>query len=532
MGAVAQIVEKGRKTIDGWINALTGANIAGVDARMASMVMWMPMSEQESAHLYAGDAMAAKIVDKPVDEATKRGYKWLGLEDEDEKALTQALCAVRFNEKMQEAWKKARLCGGAGVLKLYDDDLKLDQPMKEGVPIKSLLVFSRFELRVDWEDCNKDILSPRFGKPVFYTFEGRQASLADRTQMKIHHSRIVRFDGAWLPENLMSYTSQWGDSVLNRPRHAIRNFAHAHDAVNMAIKDLSVAVFKVKGLGEMLMGNDDEVITKRLQAVNLSKSIARAVIVDADGEDYDYRTRNLAGATDLVDDAEDRLVAETDIPKTVLMGGSPTGGLGQSGNHESENWYSYIESEQTNYYKPLMLQVAREKCAELGIDCEELDVEFTKLWQLSDKEIADVRNIMAQADQKYHDMGVLTSDEIAEARFGNPKYSLETQIDMAERERQSAPDFEPPTPGAPDTSKVPPEMLNAAESVQSQALNGAQVTSLVQIAQMNQANQLDPNAARGILRAAFPSLSDDQLSVILTKSASVQPAPAPTNGGF
>ena len=444
MGAKAYIVEKTEgfvKRWDGWINALTGANIAGMDVRVNSIVEWKPMSETESAYLYAADSMAAKLVDKPVDHSLQAGYKWTGITEEEGKKLDAKLSALQFDTKLMEAWKKARMTGGAGIFKLYDDILDVKAPSNPAAPkpIKSLITLNRFELSADWEDCQKSVLSPNFGLPVLYTFQGRSSQLAGQSQLKIHYTRIVRFVGVELPDILKTHVQQWGDSVMNRPKDAIRNFSHAHDSINQAIKDLSVAVFKVKGLANMLDSNDDAAITNRLKAVNLAKSIARAVIVDADGEDFDYRTRSLTGAAELVKLAADRMVAETDMPRTVLMGDSPPGGLGQSGNHEYENWYSVVESMQKNYLKPKMIEIAKEVCFELGIKSASLDIEFNKLWVLSEKESADIKNIMAQVDEKYHNMGVLDTYEITEARFGSGVYSIETQVDMETRTRQEQP---------------------------------------------------------------------------------------------
>ena len=48
---------------------------------------------------------------------------------------------------------------------------------------------------------------------------------------------------------------------------------------------------------------------------------------------------------------------------------------------------------------------------------------------MDDKEKAEVRNKQAQTDQIYSDLGVLSPEVIAKARFGGDRYSLETNID-------------------------------------------------------------------------------------------------------
>jgi len=419
-----------KKRSDGWVNILQGLGTSK-DSRTAAYVDWKPMTEHDIEYTYAGAAMAKKVVDLPVEEAMQDGYKWTGITTEQEKTLIERLEQLRFDNTIIEGAVKGRLYGGSGILKAYNDDLRLELPKtrEDNREIKALVVFNRFELYTTWEDVNKDMLSPDFGKPLLYTFLGRGASAATAGNLKIHASRLVRFDGAWLPDRLRQSNSYWNDSVLNRPYDAIRNYANAHDSVNAAVKDLSVAVFKIKGLADDMASNCDEKVISRLEMVNLAKSIARAVVVDSEGEDFEYKARNLTGASELVDHAEGRLSAEVDIPQTILFGTSPKGGIGQSGEHELNNWYSFVENLQKKMLAPAMLEIAKEVCDELKIPSQKLGIEFNPLWSLSEKEEAEMRHKNASTDQIYLQEGVLAADEVRTSRFGGAKYSMETTLD-------------------------------------------------------------------------------------------------------
>jgi phage-related protein (TIGR01555 family) len=370
------------KFMDGWMNVLTGMNTKNHDARTSQKVCWNKISEADMEHLYAGDGMAARVVDLIVDASLSRGWKITGVKPEQEDAILVAAKKIKFSETISCAAKKARLYGGCAVVKVYNDSLKLDQPKEEGREIVSLIPINRFDMQVYWEDVQKSILSPMYNQPVFYRYMG--GSVTDTTvNARVHHSRVVRFDGLNLPDEIRKVNQWWGDSILARCYDPIRNYAHAHDGVNAALKDLSVAVFKLRGLADLVSADSDEKLQARLNTVNLGKSILRAVVIDSEGEDFEYKTRTLTGAVDLVNKAEDRLATETGIPRTVLFGQSPVGGLGQSGNHESENWYSTVEAFQTDYLKPKMQEILVELAQQLKIPSEELCVEFNPLWQAS-----------------------------------------------------------------------------------------------------------------------------------------------------
>lgn len=444
---VAEAIDARRKT-DGWSNVLTGLGKKSKDARQYSKVEWRLMTEHEVEHLYAGDAMAAKIVDKPVVDSLETGYTIGGISKEQEKRLKAELKRLKFDTTIAEAAKKGRLYGGAVILKVYSDDLRLETPAPNfagssvrvtvnpdgstetktaQVPIKSLVILNRYELYCTWEDVNKDVLSPDFGNPLLYTFCGRAGS--STANMKIHASRLVRFDGAWLPDYLRQRNGFWHDTVLSRPFDAIRNYADAHDGVSAALKDLSVAVFKIRDLAEQISADADSMVLDRMSLVNATKSIARAVVLDAEGEDFDYKTRTLTGAGELIDRIEQRLAAEVSMPQTVLFGQSPRGGLGQSGNHEADNWHSTLDAWRNDQLKPQMLDIIREVAASLGIDTKDLDLMFNPLAEMSEKEIVEMRNKQATTDTMYITNGVLDPSEVRDSRFGGDKYTTETKID-------------------------------------------------------------------------------------------------------
>lgn len=423
-----------KRRVDGWSNIMTGFGMASKDARVSELATRKLLPEVDIEHLYSADDQAAKIVDLIVDSAFEKGYEWTGIEDSKIEALTERLKQLRFDCAVMESLKKARLYGGAVIFKSYDDNLILDLPKNPEtiIPIKALIVLQRFELFCTWEDVNKDILSPDFGMPRYYTFNGRNGESAYLGNVRIHHSRLLRFDGAYLPDKLRRANMYWNDSVLSRPYDAIRNYAHAHDSANAALKDLSVAVFKIKHLADMVGADADQKILNRLQLVALTKSMMRAVAVDALDEDFEYKARNVSGAEKLVEQAEKRLASEARIPHSILFSeSSKGGGLASNGDHNSENWYNRVESYQENEAKPKMLCLAREVCDELKIDHKKLDIKFKPLWQLSEKETVEMRKAQAEVDKIYQDMGVLDQTEIRDSRFGSGQYSIETTLDAA-----------------------------------------------------------------------------------------------------
>jgi phage-related protein (TIGR01555 family) len=426
MNILQEAKRKGISIIDGWANILTGFG-TGKDARTAARVTWNKMSEIELEQLYAGAKMARKIVDLPIKTALKNGYKLTGIEKEQEQAIKKRAQELYFDEQIQDAAIKGRLYGGAAILKVYNDSNEIDQPINGRGELKSLVVLNRFELWTEWQYIQKDILSPDFRTPKYYRFMGRGD--AEDINRIIHFSRIARFEGELLPDRLFEQNSYWHDSVIAPIYDAIRNYYDAHDGASGAIKDLSVAIFKIKNLSEMIAGDCDDKVRQRLEIVNLTKSILKAVALDADGEEFKFETRSMAGVAELLEKVEDKLAAESEMPSTVLFGHSPKGGLGQSGDHDTNNWFNFVHGVQSSILKPPMLEILKEIAEDLKIDSKDLDLEFEKLETEREKDVVELRVKQAEIDDKYTSMGVLDPSEVRESRFGGHEYSIETTID-------------------------------------------------------------------------------------------------------
>ncbi len=89
------------------------------------------------------------------------------------------------------------------------------------------------------------------------------------------------------------------------------------------------------------------------------------------------------------------------------------------------------------------------------------------------------------------------------------------------RRSGAGPLVSPTTPGAPSAAPA------AGANVQSQAMNGAQVSSLVEVIQSVVARSLPSAAAIEVLKNAFPAIPETSLQRMLESAMSAPPAPAP-----
>lgn len=432
------LVEKISKAInsDGWVNVLTSIGVKGKDKRLSATITWKRGVREDFENLYAADDVAANVVDVVPEDALSKGYKIIGFANPDsQKYVQDRLKVLKFDSKILEGGKLARLHGGAAIVKITEDG-QLELPAAKNKKIISLSVVDRWDLDIQGTDIDGDITSTTYREPIYYQLNSSDG--ASTNFGKVHHTRIVKFDGVFLPKRIKEKNNYWGDSVLTRIENAIRNYNISHDAAATTIQDFDIPVLKMQNLAELMNADCDDKVIKRLEMVNLSKSIAKMIVLDADKEDFEHKSRNVTGMKDVLDKIESRLVTATRMPRTKLFGES-AGGLGSTGESQQSDWYDYIESYQANTLKDKMLDIIRHIVAtELpSEDPAKIDIEFNPLWQMSAQEETTLRKTQADLDAIYINAGVLDPIEVAMSRFGGDKYSQETMIDKELRKEVS-----------------------------------------------------------------------------------------------
>lgn len=450
MGNIARTVKKSVR--DGWENTLTGLGVKGKDKRLGGRGVWSIPLETELEQTYASSDIAERVVDLLPAEALREGIQFKADESVDEdilKKFDDYMDALYVNERFQHAWSWGRLYGGAGIFLAIEDGRKLNEPVDfDNIKtVRSLVVLSRYELVS--QDVDDDIFSSNFGLPRLYILASRQNS--KQSSQEIHWTRLIRFDGKPLPRNLFIQNNYWGDSVLTRLFNSLNNYNLANDSAATILQDFRTSVLKLKDLYTLLQEADGKkLLEERIELMNLSRSVLNTVLLDSEDEELLNLTSTVTGIGEVLDRVEARLVAAADMPATVLLGVSPTGGLSGKGESENRDWYDRISHQQEQYLRPKLqyffeLLIRAKEGPSQGNEIEDFSFLFNPLWQQSDDEIADTRLKVAQTDALYIDRGVVDPTEVAKSRWGKGEYSMETTIDMEQRKLLEGNDGNEPT---------------------------------------------------------------------------------------
>jgi uncharacterized protein len=531
MSALASIGSRAMQKLDSWQNALTG--LGGLRDKMSYFVFGrgIKLDDDTLENLYHADDMAARVCDVVPDEAMRQGFT-LNTDDEDIVSKTHARCdELEVREKFNESWTWARVFGASAIFIGADDGQRMDQPLNEN-RIKTLAFLNVLDRRhLTAASYYDDPTEPNFGRPRTYRVQSLSSGISPTRMpinVEIHESRFIIFGGARTSKRRMTDNGGWPHSILQRVYEPLKQFNSHWLSVSHLMQDASQAVFKVDGLLDTIASGELKTMHTRMELVDMSRSVARALLLDADKESFERASTSFTGLADVLDKAMLRLSAAARIPATILMAQSPAG-MDATGESDIRWFYDTIKAAQTNELKPrlerlLKLIFLSKDGPTGGLEPEEWNITFPPLWQMTPRETAELRKMIAETDKIYTDMQSVLPEEIATSRFRAEGYSTEYIVDLEMREAVLEAERSALKGGA--AGEVPPrtsadvQALGAGgaggegptdpEAVDpTTALNGAQVKSLMEIVAAIATEEMPRDTGVRLIAQSFPMSEAD-----------------------
>lgn len=434
---------------DGYVNLLNKYGTSQDNSEAYQFEREPIIPDMQLTGLYEGNGLFSKIIDTPAEEALKHGFDLNLKNDEVNAFVEEALDELEWEEKAATAIKWARLYGGALIVMLINDGGGLEQSVnwQNVKSIDELRVYERAIVQPDYSSLYRQDYGgkgegnrvSKFGQPEFYYVSSVYGSF------RVHESRCLVFRNGVLPEQTSNSIYRfWGMPEYVRIRRALRETVTAHtDSVKLLERSVQ-AIYSMKGLATLLTTDDGEnQVLKRLNVIDTARGILNSLVIDADGENYDFKTFQFSGVKDVIDATCNMLSALTNIPQTILFGRSPAG-MNATGTSDFESYYNFVEKIQRLMLKrnlrTLLDVIFRAGIASGAVEEEpDYKLEFNPLWSLSDTEQATVdqtkaqtAQIKAQTAQVYVDMQALDPTEVRKRLASDEEFDVEDIISEGE----------------------------------------------------------------------------------------------------
>lgn len=274
-------------------------------------------------------------------------------------------------------------------------------------------------------------LQADFYKPMQWFVYGR----------KVHASRLLTITGKPVSDMLKSSYSFGGLSLIQLMKPYVDNWLRARQSSSDLLNAFSLVVLKTDLSSTMGVNATGEDLFSRLDLMNAIRDNRGSFAIDKDVEELENIAVPLSGVSDLVAQAQEQLASAARIPLSIYLQITPTG-LNATSDGETRNFYADVHAYQEKNIRPALQTILEaSQLSVLGAIAPEVKFEFEPLWEMSDKDKADIRKSDAEADVAYINAGVISNEEGRE-RLANDETSLYHGVDL------SGPPPEPePEPG-------------------------------------------------------------------------------------
>ena len=435
------------------INVLTGLGTSKDRNEAIGVKRSRILSESAVDALYEQSWLIRRIVEKLPQQGTRSGWD-LSLGDETSTSMKAKLDDLAgWSEKLHlrqalgAAARYSRLYGGGALVVIADDRTPIDQPLnlRRLRTIHGLYPIDRWRLSPasGWSgigepdrywfwtqhDRTLDKLTEEAtAKPVTTAGLG----MTEATQVEIHSSRVVRIEGLPCSWRSQQERQWWGVSVVDLVWDVFKRWETGQQSAADILHDFDLVVHKLPGLAGMLASGGEEKLRQRLKTNALARSTIGAYIL-SDGEELTNLNRSAAGIADIIANLKSEITGASGLPHTLLWGESPSG-LGADGRSEQAAFGNEVADWQAEHLKEPLQRVY-----ELAMACAEgpwkgqkppddWEITFRPTYTPTEDEQAELRSKVATADSQYIQAGVLQPNEVALARFGKTRFSLDTTL--------------------------------------------------------------------------------------------------------
>lgn len=234
-----------------------------------------------------------------------------------------------------------------------------------------------------------------------------------------HKSRFLYFAQNEVPLLLKPLYNFFGISLSQQVLEYVQNFTENRRSAQRLLNKFSLTIWKTD-MSAFLSGGDCNSLTQRVKYFNAQRNNDGTALIDKELEDMVQINTPLSGVTDIVSMSLDLAPVILGISKDKYFGDLPKG-LNASSEGTNRIYYDKIQSlnekiAYDNVEKVIkILQLNR-----YGEIDDNISFQFAPLWEMDERERAEINKIHADTAAVYVDRGCLSQEEVRGALADNP----------------------------------------------------------------------------------------------------------------
>lgn len=397
-------------------------------------------------------------------------------------ATHDALDALNVQSMFAKAGKRAREYGGAALWIVCEGGGFEDEPLdlSRVRSVKNLVLMDRFELSSMPTENEpsyyiSDPANRAYGTPASYYYAPSQGGQT----RAIHASRMIRFYGDDVPERIrLGWYDGWGAPSIEGAYNSFAQLWAGQQAGAELINEFGHMIYTLDNLSEIMTGDQRDKLSEWMALQSEARSTLRATILGK-GQTAERPTIPLSGWADVFGELKQMFASETGYPMTKLFQ-QGVGGLSTTDSNALADYSARVQSWQDEQYRPALNQLldvvfASKQGPTRGLIPSQWKIDIEPYEVPSLREEADTTKLYADATTALLSAGVMSHDDARETMRGKPGIVMSTQDASVEEANTTPEGVVAPIGGL---SAAAPD---AVQSAQDTALNGAQISSMLEI---------------------------------------------------
>lgn len=363
------------------------------------------------------------------EHAVRKWIKITGSTPEKRKKIEEEFKRLNVRDTFQEWMGHDQIFGRGQIFLDFDD---ADNENEIAVP----LVVTPDKISADRPLRRLTVVEPMWSAPGTYAtsnplrhdfYKPQQWFVYGR---KVHTSRMLTVASRPVSDMLKPAYAFGGQSLVQLMKPYVDNWLRTRQAVSDMINTYSVMVLATDMSSTMGGGNGDDLFN-RIDMFNQTRDNRGSMAIDKDNETLENVAVPLSGLHELQSQAQEQLASVSRIPLSIYLQITPTG-LNATNDGETRNFYADVHAYQEKNVRPHLQRVFEiVQLSTLGEVDPDMAFEFVALWEMSDKDKAEIRKADADADVGYVTAGIIDPEEVRE-RLSNDETSLYHGVDLTD----------------------------------------------------------------------------------------------------
>ncbi len=419
--------------LDRWVNEKNNFGTSSDPMVNTSYYRERMLTRGELEALFVQDWLSRRVVTIPAEDATRN---WISLTsgDDNKKAIAveKEMNRLKMKKKFSEAIILSRLHGGALAIIGAFDGQETDMPLRKVRSVEFVDSVDRWQTHP--QRYYTDETKMNFGQPETYLIHRIQ--IRGTLSAIVHESRVIRFDGHYLPPLERMRNLGWNAPILQNFHEELKRFGSVHQTVGAIIQDFVTKKVQIKGLRDLLSNAEGEQqLMARFATLAYGMSVHN-IAVFGDDEQFDKMGTPMTGLDKIMTHFVDIASAASGIPKARLFHNQSGVLGGDAGESDLRVHYDTISAFQETDMRPQLQRVIDVVAESLGYAEGDIEFTFNSLWQLSELDESKAKKETAETDAIYIDNGVVDPEEVAVSRFSGEGVNISDMVIDVDRRKK------------------------------------------------------------------------------------------------